>query len=105
MGGNDPLIIMEGADLEKAVFLVAEGSFRNSGQRCTAVKRILVHEKIKDAFIEKFVEKTKEYTCGDTADPQTRCKRRSDRSNEMLHVCKNIFNALVKLFCQSALCS
>jgi acyl-CoA reductase-like NAD-dependent aldehyde dehydrogenase len=72
LGGNDPLIILEDADLEKAVFLAAEGSFRNSGQRCTAVKRILVHEKIKDAFIEKFVEKTKEYTCGDPADPQTR---------------------------------
>jgi len=72
LGGNDPLIILEDADLEKAVFLAAEGSFRNSGQRCTAVKRILVHEKIKDAFIEKFVAKAKEYTCGDPADPETK---------------------------------
>ncbi len=72
LGGNDPLIILEDADLEKAVFLAAEGSFRNSGQRCTAVKRILVHEKIKDAFVEKFVEKAKEYTCGDPADPKTK---------------------------------
>lgn len=72
LGGNDPLIIMDDADLEKAVFLAAEGSFRNSGQRCTAVKRILVHEKIKDAFIEKFVAKTKEYSCGDPFDPETR---------------------------------
>lgn len=72
LGGNDPLIIMEDADLDKAVFLAAEGSFRNSGQRCTAVKRILVHEKIKDVFIEKFVAIAKEYTCGDPADPATR---------------------------------
>ena len=72
LGGNDPVIIMEDADLDKAVFLAAEGSFRNSGQRCTAVKRILVHEKIKDAFIKKFVEKAKEYTCGDPADPDTK---------------------------------
>ena len=71
LGGNDPLIIMEDADLGKAVFLAAEGSFRNSGQRCTAVKRILVHEKIKDEFIKKFVEKSKEYKCGDPADPET----------------------------------
>ncbi len=71
LGGNDPLIIMEDADMEKAVFLAAEGSFRNSGQRCTAVKRILVHEKIKDEFIKKFVEKAKEYNCGDPADPAT----------------------------------
>ncbi len=72
LGGNDPLIIMEDADMEKAVFLAAEGSFRNSGQRCTAVKRILVHEKIKDEFVKKFLEKAKEYSCGDPADPETR---------------------------------
>ncbi|MDF2192147.1 phosphonoacetaldehyde dehydrogenase [Paraflavitalea sp. CAU 1676] len=71
LGGNDPIIILEDADLEKAVFLAAEGSFRNSGQRCTAVKRILVHESIKDAFVEKFVAKASEYTCGDPADPST----------------------------------
>ena len=71
LGGNDPLIIMEDADMEKAVFLASEGSFRNSGQRCTAVKRILVHEKIKDEFIKKFVEKAKEYSFGDPADPET----------------------------------
>jgi aldehyde dehydrogenase (NAD+) len=69
LGGNDPIIIMDDADLDKAVFLAAEGSFRNSGQRCTAVKRILVHEKIKVAFVEKFVAKAREYSCGDPADP------------------------------------
>ncbi len=72
LGGNDPLIVMEDADLELAVFLAAEGSFRNSGQRCTAVKRILVHSKIKDAFISKFVIKAKEYNCGDPSDPDTK---------------------------------
>ena len=72
LGGNDPLIVMEDADLDTAVYLAAEGSFRNSGQRCTAVKRILVHEKIKDAFVEKFVTKAREYTCGDPADPETK---------------------------------
>lgn len=72
LGGNDPVIIMEDADLDKAVLLAAEGSFRNSGQRCTAVKRILVHEKVKAEFVEKFVEKAKEYTCGDPANPETR---------------------------------
>lgn len=72
LGGNDPLIILEDADLDTAVTLAAEGSFRNSGQRCTAVKRILVHEKIKDAFTKKFLEKVKDYSYGDPADDDTK---------------------------------
>jgi putative phosphonoacetaldehyde dehydrogenase len=72
LGGNDPIIIMEDADLDLAAYLAAEGSYRNSGQRCTAVKRILVHEKIKSAFVEKLVTKTKEYISGDPSDPLTK---------------------------------
>jgi len=72
LGGNDPLIIMEDADLDLAVTLAAEGSFRNSGQRCTAVKRILVHKNIAVEFTKRFVEKAKEYTCGDPTDPNTK---------------------------------
>jgi phosphonoacetaldehyde dehydrogenase len=71
LGGNDPIIIMEDADMDQAVHLAAEGAYRNSGQRCTAVKRILVHEKIADEFTRKFVEKSKQYICGDPADPKT----------------------------------
>ena len=67
LGGNDPIIILEDADMDLAVTLAAEGSFRNSGQRCTAVKRILVHENIIEEFTKRFVEKAKEYTCGDPA--------------------------------------
>jgi putative phosphonoacetaldehyde dehydrogenase len=72
LGGNDPLIVLEDADLDLAVGLAAEGAYRNSGQRCTVVKRILVQESIADEFTKRFVEKTKEYTCGDPADPETR---------------------------------
>ena len=72
LGGNDPLIILEDAEMELAVSLAAEGSFRNSGQRCTAVKRILVQESIREEFTKRFVEKAKEYSCGDPADPATR---------------------------------
>lgn len=72
LGGNDPIIIMEDADLDLAITLAAEGSFRNSGQRCTAVKRILVHERILDEFTQRFVEKAKEYICGDPSDPATK---------------------------------
>lgn len=72
LGGNDPLIILDDANFETAVTLAAEGSYRNSGQRCTAVKRILVDEKIAERFTAALVEKTKEYICGDPSDEQTR---------------------------------
>src|SRR5436189_3142898 len=60
LGGNDPLIILDDADLELAVTLAAEGSYRNSGQRCTAVKRILVQETLALRFTSRLVEKTRE---------------------------------------------
>jgi len=72
LGGNDPLIVLEDADLELAAILAAEGSFRNSGQRCTAVKRILVVDEIFDRFVNRFVEKSREYVSGDPMDPATR---------------------------------
>ncbi len=72
LGGNDPIIILEDADMETAVTLAAEGSYRNSGQRCTAIKRILVHEKLEAEFTARLVEKTKEYVCGDPLDEKTK---------------------------------
>ncbi len=72
LGGNDPLIVLGDADLDLAVHLAAEGAFRNSGQRCTAVKRILVEESILEPFTERLVAKAKEYRAGDPSDPETR---------------------------------
>jgi phosphonoacetaldehyde dehydrogenase len=72
LGGNDPLIVLNDADLNLAVTLAAEGSYRNSGQRCTAVKRILVEDGISDEFTRRLVEKTKEYRCGDPLDESTK---------------------------------
>ena len=69
LGGNDPLIVMEDADLDKAAELAVQGATRNSGQRCTAVKRILVVEAIADAFAKLVVEKAKRLKCGDPSDP------------------------------------
>ncbi|TRZ96650.1 MAG: phosphonoacetaldehyde dehydrogenase [Rhodocyclaceae bacterium] len=68
LGGNDPLIVMDDADLEEAASLAAAGSYKNSGQRCTAVKRILVHQAVADAFIEKLLEKTCAWRYGDPMD-------------------------------------
>jgi phosphonoacetaldehyde dehydrogenase len=68
LGGNDPIIVMEDADLDEAASLAAAGSYKNSGQRCTAVKRILVHDTVADAFVERLVERTEAWSYGDPAD-------------------------------------
>lgn len=72
LGGNAPLIVLDDADMDLAVHLATEGCYRNSGQRCTAVKRLLIHEAILETFTERFVEASKAYTCGDPMDPDTR---------------------------------
>ena len=71
LGGNDPIIVMEDADVEEAATLAASGSYKNSGQRCTAVKRMLVHEKVADQFVELLVAKTQALKYGDPMDPHT----------------------------------
>ena len=69
LGGNDPIVVMDDADVVKAAELAANGSYKNSGQRCTAVKRILVHEKIAAEFTEALLAKTRAWTYGDPLDP------------------------------------
>jgi putative phosphonoacetaldehyde dehydrogenase len=69
LGGNDPIIVMEDADVDEAATLAATGSYKNSGQRCTAIKRMLVHERVADAFVERLVARTRAWTYGDPTDP------------------------------------
>jgi aldehyde dehydrogenase (NAD+) len=71
LGGNDPIIVMDDADLDEAARLAAQGSYKNSGQRCTAIKRILVHQKVKAAFTERLVELTRAWRYGDPASAAT----------------------------------
>ena len=71
LGGNDPIIVMDDADIEEAATLAASGSYKNSGQRCTAVKRMLVHMAVADDFVERLVAKSKAVKCGDPLDPAT----------------------------------
>jgi putative phosphonoacetaldehyde dehydrogenase len=68
LGGNDPLIVMEDADLDEASTLAVQGSYKNSGQRCTAVKRILVHETVAQRFVDLLVDKTRAWKHGDPMD-------------------------------------
>lgn len=71
LGGIDPLIVLDDADLADAARLAAQGAFRNSGQRCTAVKRILVHERVADEFVGLLLPQTRQMRCGDPLDPAT----------------------------------
>jgi len=71
LGGNDPLIVMEDADLEEAASLAAAGSYKNSGQRCTAVKRMLVQNSVAPRFTELLLEKTRAVKYGDPMDAGT----------------------------------
>jgi acyl-CoA reductase-like NAD-dependent aldehyde dehydrogenase len=53
LGGSDPMIVMDDADIGKATDGAVRGRFYNAGQTCTAIKRVYVHEKIADAFIRE----------------------------------------------------
>ena len=69
LGGNDPIIVMDDADLDEASTLAVQGSYKNSGQRCTAVKRMLVQRSVVARFTELVVEKTRAWKFGDPSDP------------------------------------
>ena len=74
LGGNDPLIVcndLNDDDLKKAVELAVSGATKNSGQRCTAVKRILCQNKIADRFVELVLERAKKIKYGDPMDITT----------------------------------
>ncbi len=74
LGGNDPLIVLNDlseADLDKAAAIAVAGATGNSGQRCTAVKRILVQESVADTFVPLVLEKAKKIKFGDPQDPET----------------------------------
>jgi aldehyde dehydrogenase (NAD+) len=71
LGGNDPLIVLADADLDEAAELAVSGAFRNSGQRCTAVKRIVVVDGVADALAERIEQRTRALRVGDPLDPQT----------------------------------
>tara|TARA_A200000159_G_scaffold23791_1_gene20838 strand:+ start:594 stop:2036 length:1443 start_codon:yes stop_codon:yes gene_type:complete len=74
LGGNDPLIVLNDLDvddLKKAVELAVTGATKNSGQRCTAVKRILVQESIADQFVEMALERAKKIKFGDPMNMET----------------------------------
>ena len=71
MGGKNPLIVMDDADLDRAVQIALDGSFFATGQRCTASSRIIVTEGIHDRFVAALGEKVAALRVGDALDPET----------------------------------
>ena len=64
MGSKNALVVMDDADLDLAVTLASGGAFGGSGQKCTASSRLIVHEKLHDAFTEKLVKATQAMKVG-----------------------------------------
>ncbi|WP_342752948.1 alpha-ketoglutaric semialdehyde dehydrogenase GucD [Shouchella clausii] len=68
MGGKNPVIVAEDADLHVAVDATISGAFRSTGQKCTATSRVIVAEAILQDFQELLLEKTKQITIGKALD-------------------------------------
>lgn len=71
LGGKNPFIILDDADIDHAVNLLAGRQYNNSGQHCSSVGRYYVHEKVYDEFVDKFVAAAKGVVVGNPADPKT----------------------------------
>ena len=71
LGGNDPLIVLADADLEEAAALAVRGAFQNSGQRCTAVKRIIAVDAVADELAERVSAGAAALRAGDPFDEDT----------------------------------
>jgi acyl-CoA reductase-like NAD-dependent aldehyde dehydrogenase/ABC-type branched-subunit amino acid transport system ATPase component len=65
LGGKAPLVILDDADLDEAVKAAAFGSYMNQGQICMSTERVVVDEKVADAFVGKFAEKVRSLPSGD----------------------------------------
>ncbi|MBX5470083.1 MAG: aldehyde dehydrogenase family protein [Thermoleophilaceae bacterium] len=64
LGGKDPMIVLEDADLERAANAAVTYAFSNGGQTCISIERVYVHEKIYDEFVEKVTEKARQLRQG-----------------------------------------
>lgn len=85
LGGKDPLLVLEDADIEAAAKFGANNSFRNAGQVCVSTEKIFVHESHYDKFLELFIEEVQKVCVGSMIN-----KRQKD------HVVKQVQEAVEK---------
>lgn len=71
MGGKNPLVVLDDADLDVAVECAVNGAFYSTGQRCTASSRLIVTEGIHDRFVSAVVDRLSSLVVGDALDPKT----------------------------------
>jgi acyl-CoA reductase-like NAD-dependent aldehyde dehydrogenase len=71
LGGCDPAYVRHDADLAHAVENLVDGAYFNSGQSCCGIQRVYVHERLYGAFVERWVELTRQYVLGSPVDPAT----------------------------------
>ena len=71
LGGKDPMLVLDDADVDVASSGAVWGSFVNCGQACLSVERCYVHRSLYESFLEACVEKAKRLRVGDGSDPQT----------------------------------
>ncbi|MBN7761523.1 aldehyde dehydrogenase family protein [Nitratireductor aquibiodomus] len=71
MGGKNPLVVLDDADLDVAVSAALNGAFFSTGQRCTASSRLVVADGIHDRFVSALTDRLKALVVGDALDPRT----------------------------------
>jgi len=71
LGGKNPVIVMDDADLDLALDGVLFGAFGTAGQRCTATSRLIVQAKVYDGFLRRLTERLEDFPVGDPLDPKT----------------------------------
>jgi len=71
LGGNDPMVVLKDANIDKAIKGVINGAFLNAGQVCMGVKRIIIDDEIADEFCERLVSETEKLVMGDPLDSKT----------------------------------
>ena len=87
MGGKDSAIVLDDAEVDKAATEIIKGAFSYSGQRCTAIKKIIVEEKIKNVLIQKLIENISKLKIG----------RAEENADITALIDKKSFNYVVKL--------
>ncbi len=103
MGGKNPIVVLEDADLDLAVEATAQGGFGSTGQRCTATSRAIVMESIADEFVEKLVAKARALKMGDGMDPSTEMGPIVD-ADQMQSVLEGLEKAKADKSCGKLLC-